>query len=383
MYRIAYVSTASLEFSDDDLRTLLIRARDFNSGLNVTGCLLYRNGRFIQTLEGAEVDVRRVFAKVLTDPRHTDIHVGASQPIEASQFADWTMGYLPLSDTVQGHLDGYVPLDERAITAAQREAPVPTVGRAETLFDWLFDNWLSEDLQPSPGERDGSSRKAPQKTRAAGLEKSSTAASTVVSAIFDAIMADVRTGALLPGDRVNDQVLAKRLGTSRTPVREALQKLRELGVIEASAGRFTRIAIIGAEQARQSIVVLIALYSAILTEVVGRVGEETIEAMRRDRVAFGATVASGDSVQIAACGATFYLRLVHESGNDVLQRAIQSVIHVVTLASPHLDSEVGIDRISESQEILLEAVIAGDLPQARRALEVLVPREPRVRTSAA
>lgn len=48
-------------------------------------------------------------------------------------------------------------------------------------------------------------------------------------------------GILAPGEKINDDELAKALGISRTPVREALQLLAVQGFVEMSPGRETRI----------------------------------------------------------------------------------------------------------------------------------------------
>lgn len=49
--------------------------------------------------------------------------------------------------------------------------------------------------------------------------------------IFDDVVIDIVEGRLMPGDSVNSVELAKRFGTSRTPVREALGALERQGVV--------------------------------------------------------------------------------------------------------------------------------------------------------
>ena len=48
-------------------------------------------------------------------------------------------------------------------------------------------------------------------------------------------------GTLAPGERLRDQELAERLGVSRTPVREALQRLERTGLVEVAPNRYTRV----------------------------------------------------------------------------------------------------------------------------------------------
>ena len=44
-------------------------------------------------------------------------------------------------------------------------------------------------------------------------------------------------GSLAPGERLRDHDLAEWLGVSRTPVREALQRLERVGLVEVSPHR--------------------------------------------------------------------------------------------------------------------------------------------------
>jgi DNA-binding GntR family transcriptional regulator len=50
-------------------------------------------------------------------------------------------------------------------------------------------------------------------------------------------------GRLAPGERLRDVELAEDLGVSRTPVRDALQRLERCGLVEVSANRWTRVSI--------------------------------------------------------------------------------------------------------------------------------------------
>ena len=50
-------------------------------------------------------------------------------------------------------------------------------------------------------------------------------------------------GTLAPGERLRDHELAEWLGVSRTPVREALQRLERVGLVEVSPHRYTRVSV--------------------------------------------------------------------------------------------------------------------------------------------
>ncbi|MDE0547577.1 GntR family transcriptional regulator [Microbacterium sp. C7(2022)] len=48
-------------------------------------------------------------------------------------------------------------------------------------------------------------------------------------------------GTLLPGEQLRDHDLAQRMGVSRTPVREALQRLERTGMVEVVPHKYTRV----------------------------------------------------------------------------------------------------------------------------------------------
>lgn len=57
-------------------------------------------------------------------------------------------------------------------------------------------------------------------------------------------------GTLQPNEVLKDHQLADTLGVSRTPVREALRRLEDEGLVETSANRWTRVAPLNVEQAQ-------------------------------------------------------------------------------------------------------------------------------------
>ena len=49
---------------------------------------------------------------------------------------------------------------------------------------------------------------------------------------YDALLAALRDGLFVPGDRLREEDVADRLGLSRTPIREALRRLEADGIVE-------------------------------------------------------------------------------------------------------------------------------------------------------
>ena len=203
--------------------------------------------------------------------------------------------------------------------------------------------------------------------------------SKVVSTVFDRILEAVHDGTLLPGQHISDGQIAEQFGVSRTPVREALQRLREIGIVEASPGRFTRIAAVTPEQTGQAYAVWRALYCVLVDEVLPTVHERAYNLMSRDNARFVAALPALDTLEIARANLDFFARLSPESSNAALQRAITSVVHIVRLGSLHLPDFIDLAALSEAHTQLLEAVRTRDLDRGRAAMVLLggiaIPRE--------
>lgn len=107
LFHLVYVSSATLPFSEAELLALLAVSRRNNARINVTGLLLYREGNFMQLLEGDEHAVRHVQARIATDRRHGGLLTLLHGPIAARSFPSWTMAFRNLDSPEVKSLPGY------------------------------------------------------------------------------------------------------------------------------------------------------------------------------------------------------------------------------------------------------------------------------------
>lgn len=94
MFQLAYISTASREFSVDELTDLSNDAGIRNRKINVTGLLLHHNGAFLQFLEGSEDTIRALYEHIARDPRHSDCKIVYTQEASTRLFSNWFTRYL-------------------------------------------------------------------------------------------------------------------------------------------------------------------------------------------------------------------------------------------------------------------------------------------------
>jgi DNA-binding GntR family transcriptional regulator len=221
----------------------------------------------------------------------------------------------------------------------------------------------------------GAPRRSHPTERAQPGHRPAFSTSTVVQTVFDEILTAVHEGRLLPGQRISDVELAAELGVSRTPVREALLRLRQIGIVEASANRFTQVADVSPRETADAMIVWLALYLPLVLEVVPTAPPSTFEAMRQDHLAFRKHVAALDMQNVATSNFAFFNHLAVLSHNPTLRKALTSVVHIVRLGSLHLPDYLDFATLDRSQQLLLDAVLARDARAARAAIALLATIE--------
>lgn len=111
MYYIIYSSYTSSGFSDEDLKILLVKAREKNHKIGITGMMLYFDGKFIQLIEGEEKTVKQLYETISHDPRHDRDIILKEGVTEKRFFAEWSMSFRSISTEEAIALDGYQALN--------------------------------------------------------------------------------------------------------------------------------------------------------------------------------------------------------------------------------------------------------------------------------
>jgi DNA-binding GntR family transcriptional regulator len=99
--------------------------------------------------------------------------------------------------------------------------------------------------------------------------------------VFDRLLAAVGDGTLEFGERLNDEELVTWLGVSRTPVREAIAKLEELGLVEIEANRWTRVVTPTAELFEDCTTTLTGLWSLAASRGVAEMSDADVAEIGR------------------------------------------------------------------------------------------------------
>lgn len=117
MIQLIYSSTATQNFSEEQLAQLLkISARN-NQRRGITGLLVYSQGTFLQVLEGEANEVEEAFQTIKTDARHRDIQQHVLNTVKAREFSQWHMGFRSLKKPDAMAYPHYAPFFEEGFNA--------------------------------------------------------------------------------------------------------------------------------------------------------------------------------------------------------------------------------------------------------------------------
>ena len=186
--------------------------------------------------------------------------------------------------------------------------------------------------------------------------------------VKERLVAAILDGQYPPGSRIVETRVARELGTSQTPVREALRDLEGLGLVEISAFRGARVRRPSREDLVEAFVVRAELEAMVVDPLAGRLTEADVAQLEGYLGKMRETAASGDVMADAAADAGFHAYLVERAGNRTLTR-------VWRLLEPHSRTYItlavpGSDRahIAELHAPILDALRAGDAAAARQAI---------------
>ncbi len=183
---------------------------------------------------------------------------------------------------------------------------------------------------------------------------------TLSDRVFEIVRERIVSGALAERVPIRQDALAAELGVSKIPLREALARLEQEGLIAGLANRGYTVRAMSAGHAeeiydlRVAIEPAAAAYAATHADDAHRAA--LVDAFERLDVAM-----ARDLVEAAACNRAFHAALVAAPGRDV---TVQLVARLSVLAEryvvAHLRPAGRGDRAHVEHRLLLDAWLAGD-----------------------
>ena len=187
--------------------------------------------------------------------------------------------------------------------------------------------------------------------------------------IYQKLHRAIITTELKPGQNLSEQELASKMKVSRQPIREALIKLREAGLVKILPQRGTYVAGISKKSMLDAHFIREALETALILDVVGKTGPEFEKHMNfiLDKQADAAV--SDDWTEFVSWDDAFHKAFAEFSGRDRTWRVIEAEkAHLDRVRYLSYRGQEHIEQLIEQHKNILEGVKAGCHEQAEKAV---------------
>ena len=178
--------------------------------------------------------------------------------------------------------------------------------------------------------------------------------------VKDRLLQAILDGRYPPGARIVETHVARELGTSQAPVREALRDLEGLGVIETTAFRGARVRRPSTAELLEAFGVRAVLEALAARTAIARLGPADLEKLGSLVTEMQEAADRGDSHREAEVDAAFHGQIVELAGNATLWRVWRTLEPFsrtyITIGAPGADRR----QIADGHLPILDALRGGD-----------------------
>jgi DNA-binding GntR family transcriptional regulator len=186
---------------------------------------------------------------------------------------------------------------------------------------------------------------------------------------------EILGGQLKRGDALTEMSLSARLGVSRTPVRAALHRLAEEGLVEISPNRGAVVVGVTVDDLIDTYKIRIRLEGLASAMAAARMTDEEKAKLRESVELSEYYVAKGNAEKLKELDTEFHNIIYRASGNRMLSR-ILSELHRNIKAYRKLSMTVPgrVEKTAEEHREILNAILAGDGERADTLTRMHVER---------
>jgi DNA-binding GntR family transcriptional regulator len=177
----------------------------------------------------------------------------------------------------------------------------------------------------------------------------------------------ILSGELAPGDQLRIDELAEQLALSRTPVREALARLRDEGLVQMRPRSGTRVSPLRLDEARQALAVISAMHELAVRAAVARLEERHFAQLTGAAHRFEDAVKAGDHQRAIDADDALHGVFVTVADNGPLRETIERFMPLLRRAEVLRFGSLPGRRSITAHKRILSAARRGDTDAAAQA----------------
>ena len=155
--------------------------------------------------------------------------------------------------------------------------------------------------------------------------------------IYNLLKSQILNGKLAGGEKIPEETLAKEFGVSRTPIREAVRRLAEYGLVSIKPRCYAEVSAVSEKEAKDIARVRIHLECLAVSLITPQSLEKNIRNLARCSAECQYALDIGDRALSFEYDSQFHLELIRSSENSALINLYE-----------HLDAKVQMLRINQN-----------------------------------
>ena len=185
--------------------------------------------------------------------------------------------------------------------------------------------------------------------------------------VFTTLRQAILKGELQPGERLMEISLAKLLGVSRTPIREAIRKLELEGLVVMVPRKGAHVAHITEKELNDVLEVRLGLEELAIKKACERITEEELVLLEEAAETFSGLMTSGNLIELAEADVKFHDVIYAATHNERLVQLLNNLREqMYRYRMEYLKDENSRILLDEEHKEICRAVRAGDFEKAHR-----------------
>lgn len=195
---------------------------------------------------------------------------------------------------------------------------------------------------------------------------------SLADAVADRLRAAITEGVYAPGEHLVERRLARQFGVSHIPLREALARLVEEGLVVRLPRRGARVASLTPRALEEVSSLRVVLEQFVVRRLKGRFTPEAHAGLQRIVDAMRSAADRRDLVRVHELDQQFHQRLWELTDHELLVEVAAQMRSRTNHFFRAAASSLGRDEVrqhAESHQELLDVIASGDLRAAERAMQ--------------
>lgn len=187
--------------------------------------------------------------------------------------------------------------------------------------------------------------------------------------VYETLRQGILKGELTPGARLIEEELAADLGVSRTPVREAVHRLEQEGLVYTVPRRGAHVADISENNVHDVLEVRKTLEELAVSLAVERINPQEKIRLREAEIAFARASKGNDLREIARCDEAFHDVIYQATKNEKLEMLLNNLREqMYRFRYEYIKDERARSRLCDEHHEITEAVLRGYTEVGRHAI---------------